>query len=571
MPTESIEYQIRVQGGEEAARTLAAIERATAKNTAELKKASGALSENAGASAKSADATDKATAKFSTFGSTLGLAGQAAGRFNPILGATISAAGQATGVIQTLTTAGLGPFGIAIASASAAVGLLSPIIAQMTSEADAANEAFANRLNKTLEDFIGLAESAATRQALLDRLARGEGGVAQQSGTADAARNELDIRARVLTSRLGAVGMTGQANAADLGSRLSANASRARGAGNEDQARQYEAAADALGELDSATRNYTTRLTQLNEARGREANAGVAASLRSEAEAENALANKRDEFRQRQQRHHGARGHEHDIEIERIRAELALVEKLSEIYQRSYEENISIIGKQNEAERLAAEESLQIAEQAAALRQKLADEEAAAEQRRIDKALQNTESLADRYQEEQQRIEEAWKQTWDSGKASMSAFGRASAEALAQAVAGGGDVAGAFVSIIDKKLEALAISETVEGLSSLAVAVGNSLFNPALAGAKYAESGLHFAAAAAAGGASAAIPNAPASAGGGAAESRPTRDAGGGSDAGGPTTIIYQQGGDIITAATEAQVGRSVGRVARRAARLERT
>jgi hypothetical protein len=90
---------------------------------------------NVGQSAKEAEKRSEALSKaiegskssVGEFGSALGLAGQAAGRLSPALGGIISVAGSATGVIQGLTTAGLGPLGVALAAVSvgvtAAIGL----------------------------------------------------------------------------------------------------------------------------------------------------------------------------------------------------------------------------------------------------------------------------------------------------------------------------------------------------------------------------------------------------------------------------------------------------------------
>ena len=95
--------------------------------TSALKGVSQAAGETAKQTDKVADATQKSQVQIGQFGSALGLAGQAAGRLSPALGGIISVAGSATGVIQGLTTAGLGPLGVALAAVSvgvtAAIGL----------------------------------------------------------------------------------------------------------------------------------------------------------------------------------------------------------------------------------------------------------------------------------------------------------------------------------------------------------------------------------------------------------------------------------------------------------------
>ena len=104
------------------------------KITVDASQATAAL-KNVGQSAKEAEKRSEALSKaiegskssVGEFGSALGLAGQAAGRLSPALGGIISVAGSATGVIQGLTTAGLGPLGVALAAVSvgvtAAIGL----------------------------------------------------------------------------------------------------------------------------------------------------------------------------------------------------------------------------------------------------------------------------------------------------------------------------------------------------------------------------------------------------------------------------------------------------------------
>lgn len=93
----------------------------TAQATTALKGVSQAAGETAKQTEKVGEATQKSQVQIGQFGSALGLAGQAVGQLVPGLGQVVTVAGSATGVIQGLTTAGLGPLGIAIGVVSVAV------------------------------------------------------------------------------------------------------------------------------------------------------------------------------------------------------------------------------------------------------------------------------------------------------------------------------------------------------------------------------------------------------------------------------------------------------------------
>lgn len=93
----------------------------TTQATTALKGVSQAAGETAKQTEKVGEATQKSQVQIGQFGSALGLAGQAAGQLSPALGSVASTAGAATGVIQGLTTAGLGPLGIAISAVAVAV------------------------------------------------------------------------------------------------------------------------------------------------------------------------------------------------------------------------------------------------------------------------------------------------------------------------------------------------------------------------------------------------------------------------------------------------------------------
>jgi len=118
-----------------------------------LKSVSGAAAETAKQTEKVAESTQKSHVQIGQFGSALGLAGQAAGKLNPALGGIVTMAGSATGVIQGLTTAGLGPLGIALGVASVALSVFA------SNQADAADKSkqYTERLDantRSLQSFI---------------------------------------------------------------------------------------------------------------------------------------------------------------------------------------------------------------------------------------------------------------------------------------------------------------------------------------------------------------------------------------------------------------------------------
>jgi hypothetical protein len=86
-----------------------------------LKQTASSADQAATSTAKVGQAAQAAQPQIGQFGSALGLAGQAVGQLVPGLGQVISVAGSATGVIQGLTTAGLGPLGLAVAAVSVVV------------------------------------------------------------------------------------------------------------------------------------------------------------------------------------------------------------------------------------------------------------------------------------------------------------------------------------------------------------------------------------------------------------------------------------------------------------------
>lgn len=573
MPTEEIAYQITIRGGEEAARVIEAIERAMNKQTAELQRSNAALNQNAGASKNANNESGRAAVGFNTFGSTLGLVGQQVGRLNPQLGQIASTAGQATGVIQTMTTAGLGPFGVAVGAATVAIPLLTSAIEYFGNSAERESVRLARGLNSTVEDLIRNMRDAREQQALFERIANGTASRDEAQANYTVQVQQFTQASNRLSSMLGDVDVDGVTNL--VGERLRTRLREIVRQNIDGEAEEARAALHQMDVVDRRQGYVQFASNQRDRVNERQTDVEAAAEAN---DAWNELDAKRRNARDSARRGGGGGGRSaaqllEDQANERLRAELALQAKLREIQDQSYAAELERQNKINAADRLAGEEAIAQAEAVAAVRQKLADEEAARADSLLAKQLQNAEELARRQAEASQVTRDAWKLTWDSGKASLDAFGGAAGDALRQALEGGGDMAAGFKNFIDEKLKALAIDETVAGLGSLAVAVGNTIFNPPLAASKYAEAGLHFAAAGVAGGISAAIPDAKSGgAGVGGGETRPQRSSGSSGRDAGPTVINLHVGGDVVTAGTKHELGRMWGDMIRAAdARLRRS
>jgi hypothetical protein len=153
----------------------------TTQATNALKGVSQAAGETAKQTDKVGEAAGKAQPQIGQFGSALGLAGQAVGKLSPELGGLVAVAGSATGVIQSLSTAGLGPLGLAVAGVSVAVtagvGLWKAYVDQQK-EAKKRAEDLTKALDdqvKSLDDIIAKNNQIAGDRERAERIAGGRG------------------------------------------------------------------------------------------------------------------------------------------------------------------------------------------------------------------------------------------------------------------------------------------------------------------------------------------------------------------------------------------------------------
>jgi uncharacterized protein YoxC len=153
----------------------------TTQATSALKGVAQAAGETAKQTDKVGEAAGKAQPQIGQFGSALGLAGQAVGKLSPELGGLVAVAGSATGVIQSLSTAGLGPLGLAVAGVSVAVtagvGLWKAYVDQQK-EAKKRTEDLTKALDdqvKSLDDIIAKNNQIAGDRERAERIAGGRG------------------------------------------------------------------------------------------------------------------------------------------------------------------------------------------------------------------------------------------------------------------------------------------------------------------------------------------------------------------------------------------------------------
>ena len=144
-----------------------------------LKQTASAAEDTAKSTAKVGEAAKTAQPKIGDFGSALGLAGQAVGQLVPGLGQVVSIAGSATGVIQGLTTAGLGPLGMAVGIVSVAVTAGVKLWQDYTTEQENAARKIRETAIPALSDlrkaFLD-ARDAAAENAEIQARVRGGGG-----------------------------------------------------------------------------------------------------------------------------------------------------------------------------------------------------------------------------------------------------------------------------------------------------------------------------------------------------------------------------------------------------------
>lgn len=553
MPTEEIAYQITIRGGEEAARVIEAIERAMAKQTAELQKANAAQQISESVTQRSAAGARSANIQFNTFGSTIGMIGQSVGRMNPALGTMVSTIAQSTGVVQTLTSAGLGPFGIAVGATTAAVGLLTAAIDAFDTEQAEADANLRSRSIPALEEYISKVNSAREADALRSRVRYGQGSEQEQSGALD----RMADRRRAITTSI--YELEQQINETQLGVALPGQREQLRilqgqlAAQREDLRNQEQ-----VNRAAAQRRSIESEVSQsiARRAAAIEAEAAQMSRFQALLEKQKEEVARRDSAAQRTSRGGPSRS---DREYER---QAALVAQLTALENKRREEESAAQDRMNAARQAQLDITRKIQE---------------LESNRLS-LLQQMRQKDDEILQGRLQQEREWRNSLGKGSQGESKDGKRVADLTAQykelgttaassleaSIAAGGS-AGAVMQNFFKdmagslaKMEiAKAISETAEGLGALA-----SVYLSGTAPAHFAAAAQHAAAATAFGLLGAAIPAAPT--GGGSAapsvgETRPQRNSSGSRDSE-STTVVVNFGGAVVTAATQAELGRQITR-----------
>jgi hypothetical protein len=363
-----------------------------------------ASTDSAQATAKADTATKTATPNIGQFGSALGLAGQAVGKLNPALGGMVTLAGSATGAIQSLTTMGMGPLGIALGVISLAVSAGTAIYGMYTQSIEDTAKATEEERKKTeeatlalgthtqaLHDLIEMIDKrvardklAADTRARMAALEAGQGDLAHQQELVRErqsdvlfAKGQEQLKAMQYADSLARhddaltaatlLGLTTATTAREAAERSLATAVHARGVA--EQTANFEAlvAAKALAEAAYAKAHpaATTPPTGGGSGRNRRAERAeqIMDEVQAEADAASALRQMNiDASDAEYTRRQDAYARMHDAEVERQEERSALdQETVAEELKRQDE----LITKTIERDKEAAAESLRIKKEAA--------------------------------------------------------------------------------------------------------------------------------------------------------------------------------------------------------------
>jgi hypothetical protein len=190
----------------------------TSQATTALKGVSQAAGETAKQTEKVGEAAKKSQANIGQFGSALGLAGQAVGKLNPALGGLVTMAGSATGVIQGLRTAGLGPLGLALSAVSIAVSAGTALWQNYADEQKKAARSIKVEILPTLEDLISKAQRAQVALSLAGRVGQGFGSAAEQAGFV----SEADAYVTQVRQKIARLQATGPEDVTGIAERIQA-------------------------------------------------------------------------------------------------------------------------------------------------------------------------------------------------------------------------------------------------------------------------------------------------------------------------------------------------------------
>lgn len=488
---------------------------------ASLKATTAAATQTATATTKIGDSLQKSQVQIGQFGSALGLAGQAAGKLSPALGGIVTMAGSATGVIQGLTTAGLGPLGLALSAVSIAVSAGAALWQNYADEQKKAARSIKVEILPTLEDLISKAQRAQTALSLASRVGQGFGTAAEQAGfVAEADAYVAQVRQKI--ARLQA---TGPEDVSGIAERIQA------------QTRFNE----------ELRRLQVEQLRAEEVARYRRGLQQQAAREQEEIQAEEILAFQEEIAARTQQEQESADRRNRTARVQAVRETTAALVDV-------YAEQRAAIAEQIQRDIEWNEQTMaDEADVRARMRQQEIDESNAAKDRAIEVAAEQRDVLKALQDEQAALLQESTDAVFASLESAMSA----SVNAMLDGSRSIGEAMQDMVKAIAKSLASEAI---IQGLKQTALGIG------ALASGSPTAAG-HFAAAgkwAAVGVAAGIVGAASGAFGGGSGGAAPAAATGGpaltaGAREGAGTTVVINWGSSgLVYAADRAQLGRDI-------------
>ena len=495
-----------------------------AKAAAEIDKVTGAVKKSVVATAESTKATQAQTLQIGQLGSSLGLAGQALGRVNPQIGQLTTMAGSATGVIQTLTTAGLGPLGIALGVVSIAITAGTQIWQEHKKAQEEAAEHIRTGLIPQIASLAQKYDEAAAAARRMEAITTGAGRSSEYRAAGDINRAAMDTTGSTIDNlrqqrRQAFIGVRGEAGAASaqrladsLDQRIAEQESELNRIAGQIAAadREAEAAADREFELSATGPNATTAAGNNTRGSRRRRVGGTDSSMTTVSRAERAKA-----------------------------SEYGFAAS-----QRAYDEQQSAGAFGN----------------ADALKQKAA-REAEAAQAAADAFMAAERSKTDFLAEQKRERDELTMAEAQKGIEVWGAYGESIGNVFGQALMSEQNLGKSLQNGFKAWAKGFAVQEIGKGLSATAEGIGAAT-NPvtaAMAPGYFASAGQHFAAAAIMGTLGIAIPSAGGGGGGGGGGSaRIPREQGGGAGAREGGTVVINLSGPVIATADRAALGREL-------------
>ena len=494
----------------------------TSQATTALKGVTQAATQTAAATTKVGDATQAAQTKIGQYGSALGLAGQAVGKLNPALGGLVTMAGSATGVIQGLTTAGLGPLGIALSAISIAVSAGTSLWAEYSKEAKDSAKDIKEQVIPTLGDLVSKVQEANRAMSTRSRLAMGLGTSLEQ----EAFTRQAEQYAETVRQRRAALEQRGPEGSLSIGARL-------------ENERRYQAELERL-------RTEEARAEQVALYRVRLQNQAVAE--------EQDRANIELEQIREEAAKEAAKNQEEADRRNRTARVRAVRETTSDLVSAYADQTAFVVEQFNRYQEFLDQTMADEADVRARMRQQEIDESNAAKDRAIEVAAEQRDVLKALQDEQAALLQESTDAVFSSIQTAM----QSSVDAMLDGSRSIGEAMQDMVKAIAKSLASEAIiqglKQTALGISALAVGSPSAVGHFAAAG-KWAAVGV---AAGIVGAASGAF------GGGGGGGGAPAAATGGpaltaGAREGAGTTVVINWGSSgLVYAADRAQLGRDI-------------